>query len=374
MVDGSIVAFLLLAAMFIFLNRRKIEVQFPIFLLKDKRLGQGVFSASKKWARIIKPLSDVGIVLAFLGMAYTFFFLFKGALDLFTKKQATAQVALLVPGIQVPGSSIFLPFWYGIISLAILAIVHEMSHAIVASAHGMKPKAVALVLFLFIPGAGVELDEKRMYKRPLRERLRVYSAGSFANVLAAVVFLVLAFPLAQVASGFVHPGDGLKVVDVEKNTPAYGVLNQGDMITAIDGKAVSNLTEFREVTTSLVPGQKIGILLGNGTLINLTTIPAADNQTRGRIGIKTTPDIKVDPLGGPLVWLLGLFQWAFMLNLGVGAMNLLPVPFLDGGRIFADTVEKYQPKRPWIATSVFALSVLLLLLNLLVPIVRNLAI
>lgn len=371
MVETSIIVFLAAAAAFIYLNRRKIEVQFPLFLLKDKRLGQGVFSASRKWARVVKPLSDVGIVLAFLGMAYTFFFLFKGALDLFTKKQATAQVALLVPGVQVPGSSIFLPFWYGIISLAILAIVHEMSHAIVASAHGMKPKSVALVLFLFIPGAGVELDEKRMYLRPLRERLRVYSAGSFANVLAAIVFLVLAFPLAQAASGFVHPGEGIKVVDVEKGTPAYGVLNAGDMIIAIDGKAVSNLTEFKEVTTSLVPGQKIGILLGNGTLIDLTTISAAENKTRGRIGIKTTPDVKVDPAGGPLVWLIGLFQWAFMLNLGVGAMNLLPVPFLDGGRIFADTVEKYQPKRPWIAHSVFALSVLLLLLNLLVPMVRG---
>lgn len=371
MVDGSIAAFLFLAAVFLFLNRERIEVQFPIFLLKDKRLGQGVFSASRKWARFVKPLSDIGIVLAFLGMAYTFFFLFKGTLDLFTKEQATAQVALLVPGVQVPGSSIFLPFWYGIISLAILAIVHEMSHAIVASAHGMRPKSVALVLFLFIPGAGVELDEKRMYKRPLRERLRVYSAGSFANVLAALLFLAAAFPLAQAASGFVHPGDGIAVVEVEKGTPAYGVLNQGDMIAAIDGKPVSNITEFKDVTTSLKPGQEIGILLKNGTLINLTTIAqSSGNESRGRIGIKTVPDVRVDPAGAPLVWLVGLFQWAFMLNLGVGAMNLLPLPFLDGGRMFADTVGEYQPKRPWIANSVFALSVLFLLANLLVPIIR----
>lgn len=374
MVDVSIAAFILLAAIFIFLNRKKIDVQFPIFLLKDNKLGQKIFSASRKWTHIIEPLSDVGVALAFLGMAYTFLFMFKGTLDLFTKKGAAAQVSIIVPGVQVPGSPIFLPFWYGMISLAILAIVHEMSHGIVASAHGMKPKSVALVLFLFIPGAGVELDEKKMYKRPLRERLRVYAAGSFANVITALLFLVLALPLAQAASGFVHSGDGIRVVEVERGTPAYGALSQGDMIASINGKSVYNLTEFKEATASLKPGEEIGILLKNGTLVNLTTIASSENSTRGRIGIKTVPDIKVDPMGGPLVWLLGLFQWAFMLNIGVGAMNLLPVPFLDGGRMFADTVAEYQPKRPWIAGSVFALSVLFLLLNILVPIVRNLTI
>lgn len=372
MVETSIIAFLAAAAIFIYMNRKRIEVQFPIFLLKDNKLGQKIFSASRKWAYIIEPLSDVGVVLAFLGMAYTFLFMFKGTLDLFTKEGAAAQVSIIVPGVQVPGSPIFLPFWYGIISLAILAVVHEMSHGIVASAHGMKPKSVALVLFLFIPGAGVELDEKKMYKRPLRERLRVYAAGSFANVITALLFLVLALPLAQAASGFVHPGDGIKVVDVERGTPAYGALSQGDMITSINGKSVYNLTEFKEAIDSLKPGEEIGILLKNGTTVNLTTIASSENSTKGRIGIKTVPDIKVDPMGGPLVWLLGLFQWAFMLNIGVGAMNLLPVPFLDGGRMFADTVAEYQPKRPWIAGSVFALSVLFLLLNILVPIVRNL--
>lgn len=374
MVDVSIAAFILLAAIFIFLNRKKIDVQFPVFLLKDNKLGQKIFSASRKWAHIIEPLSDVGVALAFLGMAYTFLFMFKGTIDLFTKKGAAAQVSIIVPGVQVPGSPIFLPFWYGIISLAILAVVHEMSHGIVASAHGMKPKSVALVLFLFIPGAGVELDEKKMYKRPLRERLRVYAAGSFANVITALLFLVLALPLAQAASGFVHPGDGIKVVEVEKGTPAYGALSQGDMIMSINGKSVYNLTEFKEAIDSLKPGEEIGILLKNGTTVNLTTISSSENSTKGRIGIKTVPDIKVDPMGGPLVWLLGLFQWAFMLNIGVGAMNLLPVPFLDGGRMFADTVAEYQPKRPWIAGSVFALSVLFLLLNILVPIIRNLTI
>lgn len=372
MVETSIIAFLAAVAVFVYLNRKKIDVQFPIFLLKDDRLGQKIFSASRKWARIVKPLSDVGVVLAFLGMAYTFFFMFKGTLDLFTKNGAAAQVSIIVPGVQVPGSPIFLPFWYGIISLAILAIVHEMSHGIVASAHGMKPKSVALVLFLFIPGAGVELDEKKMYRRPLRERLRVYAAGSFANVMAALLFLIVALPLAQAASGFVHPGDGIKVVEVEKGTPAYGALSQGDIIASINGKSVYNITGFREVTAALKPGEEIGILLKNGTIVNLTTIASSENGTRGKIGIKTTPDVKVDPAGGPLLWLLGLFQWAFMLNIGVGAMNLLPVPFLDGGRMFADTVAKYQPKRPWIAGSVFALSVLFLLLNILVPIARNL--
>lgn len=361
MVETSIVAFLALAAIFLFLNRKKIEVQFPIFMLKNKRLGQGVFATSRKLAGLVRPLSDIGILVAFAGMAYTFLFLAKGALDLFTKEQAGAQVMLIIPGVNFS-------FWYGIIAIAVLAVVHEMSHAIVASAHGMRPKSVAFVLFLFIPGAGVELDEKRMYQKPLRERLRVYSAGSFANFLAAVLFLGLAFPMAQVASGFVHPGDGIRVVEVERGTPAYGVLQAGDIIASIDGKPVANLTDFKTIVASLKPDQPVGIMLKNGTLIGLTTIATAEKK--GRIGIKTVPDAKVDPQGKPLVWLLGLVQTIFVFNIGVGAMNLLPVPFLDGGRMLADTVEKYQPKRTWIVPSVFALSVLLLLANLIIPVLR----
>jgi len=43
-------------------------------------------------------------------------------------------------------------------------------------------------------------------------------------------------------------------------------------------------------------------------------------------------------------FLYGLFTWIFILNLGVGAFNLLPIGPLDGGRMWKIVLDKYMKK------------------------------
>ena len=63
-----------------------------------------------------------------------------------------------------------------------------------------------------------------------------------------------------------------------------------------------------------------------------------NNESRGFFGIQATKHFKLinDSLG-PIPWvlfeLLELFQWIFMLNLGIGLFNLLPLKPLDGGHM-----------------------------------------
>ena len=70
-----------------------------------------------------------------------------------------------------------------------------------------------------------------------------------------------------------------------------------------------------------------------------------------------------------LDWLTGFLRWLFLLSLGIGLFNLLPLPIVDGGRMAqvflhklkgAEKGEKYYHK-----ISLFFL--LVLLLNLFYP-------
>ncbi len=72
-------------------------------------------------------------------------------------------------------------------------VVHELSHGVVAKAQRLPLKSVGLVLLAVIPpGAFVEPDEEELGKAPpLRARLRVYGAGSMANVVTALLTLLL---------------------------------------------------------------------------------------------------------------------------------------------------------------------------------------
>ena len=61
-----------------------------------------------------------------------------------------------------------------------------------------------------------------------------------------------------------------------------------------------------------------------------------NNESVGFFGIQANKHFELinDSLG-PIPWvlfeLLELFQWIFMLNLGIGLFNLLPMKPLDGG-------------------------------------------
>ena len=41
-------------------------------------------------------------------------------------------VSIVIPGVEMPGSSIYIPFFYGLIALATVLIVHEFSHGFIA--------------------------------------------------------------------------------------------------------------------------------------------------------------------------------------------------------------------------------------------------
>jgi membrane-associated protease RseP (regulator of RpoE activity) len=103
------------------------------------------------------------------------------------------------------------------------------------------------------------------------------------------------------------------------------------------------------ILNSTPPGTVItvGTTSGNYSII---TVARPDNGTGSFIGISgpygTHYMVKAfaEPFFPAVSGLITLLQWIFILNLGIGMINLLPLKPLDGGLIMEDIVRKYMSK------------------------------
>ncbi len=314
-----------------------LSVDLFVAMWRTKRLLGFIDRTASRARRFWRAYGDVGIVIGFAGMAYVFYMLFKTAIKAVEAGGKQAGVQLVIPGITIP-------LWYGIIGLIVVMIVHELSHGVVARADGLPLKSVGLVLFYIIPGAFVEPDEEALKKAPLRSRLRVYGAGSLANIVTALIaVLLINFAITPI----LQPA-GIEVGGIVDNGPASGLLMKGDVITGINGQSITTMDEFIKVMNATHPGQVITLtILRNGEekTVQVTLGKHPDNPSKGFIGIYPIPHytsrVGHDNVLFPVFFSL---YWIYVLNLGIGLMNLFPLVPLDGGRMLDDVLKEYLPE------------------------------
>ncbi|NJF25135.1 site-2 protease family protein [Thermococcus sp. Bubb.Bath] len=314
-----------------------LSVDLFVAMWRTKHLLGFIDRTASRAKRFWRAYGDAGIVIGFAGMAYVFYVLFKMAIKAVEAGGKQAGVQLVIPGITIP-------LWYGIIGLIVVMVVHELSHGVVARADNLPLKSVGLVLFYIIPGAFVEPDEEALKKAPLRSRLRVYGAGSLANIVTALIAVLLinfaVTPLLQPA--------GIEVGGVVDNGPAHGLLMKGDIITAINGHSVTTMNEFIKIMNATHPGEVITLtVLRNGEekTVKVTLGKYPNDPKKGFIGIYPIPHY-VSKVGYDSVLFPTFFSlyWIYVLNLGIGLMNLFPLIPLDGGRMLDDVLKEYLPK------------------------------
>ncbi|ASA78485.1 site-2 protease family protein [Thermococcus sp. 5-4] len=334
-----------------------LTVDLFIAMWRTKRLLGLIDSLAGKAKRFWKVYADVGIVLGFAGMVYVFYALLKTAMRTIQTGGEQSGVQLVIPGVTIP-------LWYGLIALAVVMVVHELSHGIVARAEDLPLKSVGLVLLAVIPGAFVEPDEEELEKAPLRSRLRVYGAGSLANVATALIaLLIINFAITPV----LQPA-GILVSGVLEDGPAFGVLQKGDIIIAMDGQQIRDMDSFINFMNTTKPGQVVTLtVLRNGEELNLQLKLGAhpEDPEKGYIGIYPAQHV-VSKIGyeNIVLPLFFTFYWIYVLNIGIGLMNLFPLVPLDGGRMLDDVVKAYLPERVAKPVRYFTIGVGLFLLAL----------
>ena len=306
------------------------EINFPVIMWRTQRLRGLISRISNFSPTFWRWYMNVGIVVAFGAMIFITWTLISSLPSVFD----TPAVSIVIPGVEMPGSSIYIPFFYGLIALASVLIVHEFSHGVQSVGEKISIKSIGLLLFAIIPGAFVEPDEDELKAAKRSSRLRVYAAGSIANISLAVIAILLV-SLISAGIPYYFAEDGIAIDRIVTDSPSDGVLKEGMVLQAIDNQTISNATDYTNVLGSYSPGDNVSVKTDQGTY-SLTLDKNPNNESRGFFGIQANKHFElVNNSLGPLPWilfeLLELFQWVFMLNLGIGLFNLLPLKPLDGG-------------------------------------------
>ena len=119
-----------------------VEVTFPVLLWKTQRLRGFIDKIANLSKRFWKWFMNIGIVISVIFMVIMAITLVYSL----TMITTTPSVSLLLPGVDVPGSPIFIPFFYGFVALATVIIVHEFSHGILARVENVSLKSIGLLL------------------------------------------------------------------------------------------------------------------------------------------------------------------------------------------------------------------------------------
>lgn len=377
----SIIVFYILIALFFIKNRRKIDRQ-GIFILYRTQNGLNFIARlAEKHKRFWKAFGKASMYVGFGGIGFILIFLTYQTINIITKPTTAAGVALAIPGVKIPGSPIFIPFWYGIISLILVLLVHEGCHGLVAKAHGIKLKSAGVGLLALLPLAFVEPDEKQLDKAPLKTRLAVFGAGPMANFTTVLIVLLLSALIVPVVNASFE-FKGMEITEVREGFPMEQAgLKPGYRMTGVNGKDTLYAVNFSQEMDKIKPGETVIIETIEGEF-SVNTVPKPENESQAYLGVtflqkKGVKDNVHSTFGNSpwlLLYLLNLLNWMFILNLGIGIINLLPLGPIDGGRMIKDTLEEKMKNKKLakkIVTTLSYTSLFLLIINIIGPYIMS---
>lgn len=196
---------------------------------------------------------------------------------------------------------------------------------------------------------------------------------------------------------------GIYITSTVENKPATEVgLKPGARLSSIDNTQISNYQEFIDFMDNTQAGQEVTvhtILYHSSDTSDYTenqyqvVLENMSGENKGYLGVYATQSFSrstfLHPLtmivvmmneirGYPLInhysysagvpwFFIVVLKWMFVLNLGVGLFNLLPLGPLDGGHISTGIFEKFTSRsKAQIAMRVLsAITLFFLLLNIL---------
>lgn len=363
----------------IYINRSKFEIIEKVVIAYRTKRPISMMQKIAKYEKFWKITSTIFVPLSFILMGFLLYMLTLATIDIITNPEAPAAVGLVIPGVKVPGSPVFLPLWYGIISIAVLAIIHEFSHGIVALVEKIPIKNSGFGFLLILPVAFVEPDEKAVAKASRLSRMRMISAGPMINITFAVLLsLLAAYTIVPFANSTVE-FKGITVVDTLEGFPAQQAgLTEGVIVSNLNGQAITSMSTFAEMLSGYNPGDTINI--GSETdSYEITLTESPNDAAIPYMGVTYQQNIdytaeaisKYSLFGVKAIsWIIGLISWLVNLNFAVGLINLLPVWFLDGGQLLANGLSYIIKKEKTLAkvvNAIFYFSLSLLMLNILLP-------
>ncbi|RMD57781.1 PDZ domain-containing protein [Candidatus Woesearchaeota archaeon] len=314
------------------------------------------------WRAVTWPM----IVVGFAGMALVVFDLGR-SLVMVLSGASTPSVGVVAP-FKAKGV-FYVPFFYWIISIFVILIIHEGMHGVMARVYKLPVKNSGLmvlgVLVPLIPGAFVEPDEKKLTRAKRKHQLAVYSAGPVANIVTGVFLMaLLSFAITPLTDSF-YSKDGVVITGLmDGNPPAeLAGLSEGEKITMINGVSISSTKEFSQAFKGAHPGDTFNLVTSRA--VYDVTLGENPQNKRAWLGVYVDQPLRVKNWAvSSALWVKDLIFWLALLSLGVGLFNLVPLGPIDGGRMFLTVLESIHPNKMqaakiWKSVSFLVLGVLL---------------
>ncbi len=289
---ASIIIFVAIIAIIIWRDRENIERHSVLIVRRTRKGIEFIKKVANRHSKIWKIYSTIGVYLSLVITVVGFLFLGYNVLRSLVEAGIDPAIGLVLPTVsQTPSMApgvFFIPFWYWIIGVATVMVIHEMMHGVVGANEGFKIKSVGWLLLVILPGAFVEPEGEEMLPEdkeddgeqedeeddgttnpwgdgPVMSKLRVLAAGSWSNLCFAVVVGLLIFAVAPTTTGQAelrgfYEHEGIRIAQVGNETPAMEQGLREDMIiNNIGGKRVEHLMDFQEATQGLKANETITI-------------------------------------------------------------------------------------------------------------------
>ena len=359
-------------------HRRKFEMQGGIFALYRTKLGLKLMDRIAGISpRLLRIIGVVSVAVGFLGMLLMIYFLVIGAYGVLMGSAPILSPVL--PGVKIATGLPELGFWHWVISIFIVAIIHEFSHGVFARLYDIKVKSSGFAFLGPILAAFVEPDEKKLVKKSKKEQLVVFSAGPFSNIVLGIIFLVITGFLGSAAFATLD-FNGVNVTGFEEGSVlAKGGMGAGEVIKEINGVEIVSYESFRSASKEVKFGELVNVVSDKGSY-NVYAGEHPSAKGKGYLGIEIAPmgfreeyKAKYGALAlETLYWLYLLCWWIYTISIGIGIFNLVPLGPVDGGRMLLTSLTKFmkekRAKRVWNYISMVIL--LLIVINLLPWVIR----
>lgn len=254
----AFVIFIAFLAVVVFRDRKKFTREFILILRKTQRGKRNIIRLGRGFPRFWKGLGSIGVVFGFLMSVWIFYQLLMitarnvmagGAPGLSLILPSPTAEAVVLPGV------IGVPFIYFIIPLAILVIVHEGLHGVMAAMERVRIKSLGWGVLVVLPLAFVEPDEAQLARKPAMSQLRVFAAGSFANFITAGAAVLVSY--FCIMGLLVPAGIGFSAYPAAAIAP-------GD-ITAVGGVATGSANQTLSILEGLDRNATISLEAGEET-------------------------------------------------------------------------------------------------------------
>lgn len=346
---------------FLFLDRKNIEIHGPLLLRKTKNFNKKIERISLRFSKFFNIFGVLAIISVYVSFALFFYF---SLIELF-KPPKIAPIQVVLPSLPMLCNSSFVlcvPAYFWFIIIPIIAISHELAHAFLARISNLRIKSMGYAFLLVLPAFFVELDEKKLKKIELIKRLKIYAAGSFANFIVGILALLLLIIIANII--FLNFG-GVEVEILDESSGKNTTLT----ILKINNEKVDDVTKLAIVMKSIRENKTQNVTIQT---INSSFDITINESIKIRF-IKNAyypknefTQANREVFLPVLLTLREFLFWLFFLNIGIGMFNLLPIKPLDGGLFFYDLLEeKFGKKGEVVFKFLSTFTILLLLLLIL---------